>query len=256
MNLTPFVLPAVLTVVLIIMFVVGLRSLANINRTQPVPSSPDGASVSGRQAQHATSMSDELDEWEANAHWPEHDARPAFGNRDNLRDTPESFDRHAPPGAHDIDESRHELHEALRDESHGGSASFSAEPTPDDAALFPQSTPTSRSDATPRCPHCCSSRINTLHRARKAGSAIGSVAGATSGMAMALSGAEAGAVVGSFAGPVGTIFGGLAGAVIAGLVGSAAGCAAGSAVGTAIDENVLDNHLCLSCGHTFNAARS
>ncbi|WP_257250941.1 hypothetical protein [Burkholderia cepacia] len=112
---------------------------------------------------------------------------------------------------------------------------------------------TSSNDAVQRCPHCNSSRIDTLNVGRKAGSTIGSVAGATSGMAMAFSGAEAGAAVGAIGGPLGSVFGGLAGAVIAGLLGSAAGCAAGSAVGAAIDENVLDNHRCMSCGHTFSA---
>lgn len=86
-------------------------------------------------------------------------------------------------------------------------------------------------DIAQRCPHCNSSRIDTLNVGRKAGSTIGSVAGATSGMAMAFSGAEAGAAVGAIGGPLGSVFGGLAGAVIAGLLGSAAGCAAGSAVG-------------------------
>ncbi|WP_243771543.1 hypothetical protein [Burkholderia sp. D-99] len=109
------------------------------------------------------------------------------------------------------------------------------------------------SDAAQRCPHCNSSRVDTLNIGRKAGSTIGSVAGATSGMAMAFSGAEAGAAVGAIGGPLGSVFGGLAGAVIAGLLGSAAGCAAGSAVGAAIDENVLDNYRCMSCGHTFSA---
>ena len=108
-------------------------------------------------------------------------------------------------------------------------------------------------DAARRCPHCNSSRVDTLNIGRKAGSTIGSVAGATSGMAMAFSGAEAGAAVGAIGGPLGSVFGGLAGAVIAGLLGSAAGCAAGSAVGAAIDENVLDNYRCMSCGHTFSA---
>lgn len=112
-------------------------------------------------------------------------------------------------------------------------------------------------------PMCCAllpSRNNrsectpdTINRGRKAGSTIGSVAGATSGMAIALSGAEAGMTLVFVAGPVGSLFGGLAGAVIAGLVGSAAGCAAGSAVGAAIDDNVLDNHQCLKCGHAFSA---
>lgn len=107
--------------------------------------------------------------------------------------------------------------------------------------------------AAARCPHCDSTRIDTLDVGRKTGGTIGSVAGATGGFAMALSGAEAGVAVGAIGGPVGSIFGGLAGAVMAGLLGSAAGCAAGSVVGAAIDDNLLPNYRCRACGHVFGA---
>lgn len=104
------------------------------------------------------------------------------------------------------------------------------------------------------CPRCGSNYVERRNQARKAGSAIGAVAGATSGVAMTLSGAEVGATVRLMAGPIGSVFGGLAGAILAGLAASAAGCAAGAAVGEVIDKNVLDNHRCSACGHTFNAS--
>lgn len=104
------------------------------------------------------------------------------------------------------------------------------------------------------CPRCGSDYVEKRNQARKAGSTIGAVAGATSGVAMTLSGAEVGATVGLIAGPIGSVFGGLAGAILAGLAASAAGCAAGAAMGEVIDENVLDNHRCSDCGHTFNAS--
>lgn len=104
------------------------------------------------------------------------------------------------------------------------------------------------------CPRCGSDHIEKRNQARKAGSTIGAVAGATSGVAMTLSGAEVGATVGLIAGPIGSVFGGLAGAILAGLAASAAGCAAGAAMGEVIDENILDNHRCVACGHTFNAS--
>lgn len=104
------------------------------------------------------------------------------------------------------------------------------------------------------CPRCGSDHVEKRNQARKAGSTIGAVAGATSGVAMTLSGAEVGATVGLIAGPIGSVFGGLAGAILAGLAASAAGCAAGAAMGEVIDENVLDNHRCSDCGHTFNAS--
>ncbi|MGS1052761.1 hypothetical protein ACVCIC_28775 [Burkholderia glumae] len=107
--------------------------------------------------------------------------------------------------------------------------------------------------ASARCPHCDSTRIDTLDLGRRTGGTIGSVAGATGGFAMALSGAEAGAAVGAIGGPVGSILGGLAGAVIAGLLGGAAGGAAGSAVGAAIDDNLLPNYRCRSCGQVFGS---
>lgn len=106
----------------------------------------------------------------------------------------------------------------------------------------------------PLCPRCGSDHVEKRNQARKAGSTIGAVAGATSGVAMTLSGAEVGATVGLIAGPIGSVFGGLAGAILAGLAASAAGCAAGAAMGEVIDENVLDNHRCVACGHTFSAS--
>lgn len=247
MNLTPFFLPAALTLALVIMFVVGLRSLAAINRPQPVPPSPTSPRPSVRQAQQAASTPEELDEWEANAYWPEHVAHVNVGTDEDPHRARSSVDHGASSTASVHTDGVHgELRGALHDELCDVSDLFTRQ-----AATQQPTTPPSPAD-TLRCPHCLSSRIDTRNRARKAGSTIGSVAGATGAMTAALAGAETGAVVGSIAGPIGTLFGGLAGAVIAGLVGSAAGCAAGSAVGAAIDENVLDNHQCLACGHTFS----
>jgi len=250
-NLTTFVLPAVLTLALVIMFVVGLRSLATINRPQPVRPTPVSARPGTRPAQHTTSTPDEMDEWEANAHRAEHVAHADVGTDEDLQWDRSSIGHDASFAAstHADDvhaELRGALHDGLRDVSDlfTGQAATASTTTV-------TATPPTATDAL-RCPRCRSSRIDTRNRARKAGSTIGSVAGATGAMTAALAGAETGAVVGSIAGPIGTVFGGLAGAVIAGLFGSAAGCAAGSAVGAAIDENVLDNHQCLACGHTFS----
>lgn len=124
-----------------------------------------------------------------------------------------------------------------------------AETSADPEAPETPSTPEHR-----LCPRCSSEHVEKRNQARKAVSTIGAVAGATSGVAMTLSGAEVGATVGLIAGPIGSVFGGLAGAILAGLAASAAGCAAGAAMGEVIDENVLDNHRCMTCGHTFNAS--
>lgn len=176
------------------------------------------------------------DEWETQAPYPEHVMR---AMQEARASTPPFGDRCDPAPAQSLDTS----HEAQWEDM------------PSDSTPPASSVQTSASTSPVRCPRCLSSRIDTRNVARKAGSTIGSVAGATGGMAAALAGAETGAVVGAFAGPMGSVFGGLAGAVIAGLVGSAAGCAAGSAVGAAIDDNVLDNHHCLACGHAFSVAQ-
>jgi hypothetical protein len=123
-----------------------------------------------------------------------------------------------------------------------------------EASPIPDTSEARSTSERQRCPRCGSNHIEKRNQARKAGSTIGAVAGATSGVAMTLSGAEVGATVGLVAGPIGSVFGGLAGAILAGLAASAAGCAAGAAVGEVIDENVLDNHRCSACGHTFNAS--
>ncbi|UEP28012.1 hypothetical protein [Burkholderia sp. B21-007] len=194
------------------------------------------------------------DEWEAQAPYPDHalhairpdepmsqrassfDARSRSRDRFEFDDV-ESFER---------DGSSHFRQPDQQTKAGPDFFSFAPPDATDSLTLAP-------GDASAYCPHCHSTRIETLNVARKAGGTIGSVAGATGGMAMALSGAEAGAAVGAIGGPIGSIFGGLAGAVIAGLVGSAAGCAAGSAVGAAIDDNILDNYRCRTCGHAFGA---
>ncbi|HGO6070665.1 TPA: hypothetical protein ACK3Q6_003254 [Burkholderia cepacia] len=194
------------------------------------------------------------DEWEAHAPYPDYALHAIQTN--------ERASRHAPPSGHRYRSHDHFTGDDVEPFESDEPPTFHRrdQQSATDTNFFSYAPPNARdlatsasSDAAQRCPHCNSRRVGTLNIGRKAGSTIGSVAGATSGMAMALSGAEAGAAVGAIGGPLGSVFGGLAGAVIAGLLGSAAGCAAGSAVGAAIDENVLDNHRCMSCGHTFSA---
>lgn len=232
---------------LVAMFAVGFYWLATKDRPTrrhaPVAPPPTHSAADPRSVDV-----DEFDEWEAFAPYPDHIFHAAHEASAKSRDSYPPFGRREEPGcASPATEARHDLHDAIE--------SMMGEPGKPDPAPAKADTPSSPNPAI-RCPRCLSSRIDTRNRARKAGSTIGSVAGATGGMAAALAGAETGAVVGSIAGPLGTVFGGLAGAVIAGLVGSAAGCAAGSAVGAAIDDNVLDNHHCLACGHAFSAAQS
>ncbi|VWC75474.1 hypothetical protein BLA9940_04418 [Burkholderia aenigmatica] len=216
---------AAMALALIVTLAFGVYWLVSRNRRQrlhhPAPAFPLHPRV------------DTHDEWEADAPYPDHVLRAtADDSQEYVRRTGRRESFETPESSRLSDDARDvSPYASLQSRAH---ASTSTEP-----AI--------------RCPHCLSSRIDTLNIGRKTGSTIGSVAGATSGMAMALSGAEAGAVVGAIGGPIGSVFGGLAGAVIAGLVGSAAGCAAGSAVGAAIDDNVLDNFRCRSCGNVFGS---
>jgi hypothetical protein len=101
------------------------------------------------------------------------------------------------------------------------------------------------------CPRCESGRIETKHHGRKVGGAVGVIAGSASGVAAATAGAEAGAVIGAVGGPVGIALGGFAGAILGGLAGGVAGGTAGATVGEQLDGVVINNCLCLACGHSF-----
>ncbi|WP_310641278.1 hypothetical protein [Burkholderia cenocepacia] len=210
-----------------------------------------------------------LDEWEAQAPYPDHALRavrhapPASSPTSDYRTrrSPDPFPDDGEP--FENESYRRRFESAARDEPLDSPSSFSAAPHPSattaaDSAHFSYA-PAWAADAlssrgeTRACPQCDSTHVDVLNVGRKAGSTLGSVAGATSGVAMALSGAEAGAAVGAIGGPLGAVFGGLTGAVIAGLLGSAAGSVAGSAVGGVLDDSLLDNYRCLSCGHTFGA---
>ncbi|BBA42627.1 MULTISPECIES: hypothetical protein [Burkholderia] len=227
-----------LALVLVAMFAFGFYWLATKER--PTPSKAPAPSRS------SFTTIDEHEEWEAQAPYPDH-------AQDALRDSTSA----SPNPVHHRQSSFASPH--FNAPVFEAASSFSeadhAQPSPDYFSYSPQWA----TDATPApthangCPHCSSTRIDTLNIGRRAGSMLGSAAGATSGVAMALSGAEAGAAVGAIGGPIGAVFGGLAGAVIAGLLGSAAGSIVGSAVGGVLDDNVFDNHRCLSCGHTFGA---
>lgn len=216
------------------------------------PSQPPVAPPPARAAHsYPPSAFDEGDEWEAFAPYPDHALNAAHPFASTFNPEP-ARERHT--GSHDEAAFEPPLPDAeapprpVRDTT--------AEPDGTFSPFFPwpgSGADSSAAAAAARCPHCDSTRIDTLDLGRRTGGTIGSVAGATGGFAMALSGAEAGAAVGAIGGPVGSIFGGLAGAVIAGLLGSAAGCAAGSAVGAAIDDNLLPNYRCRSCGQVFGS---
>ncbi|MEB2540440.1 MULTISPECIES: hypothetical protein [Burkholderia cepacia complex] len=227
-----------LTFVLVAMFAFGCYWLATKDRPTP-PRTPAPSSPS-------STVIDEHDEWEAQAPYPDH-ALDALRNPVSVSSGC-ATSRQSSFASSEFDES-------IFEPASPAPEADRAPPPSDYFSYAPQpATETASSPAdTHSCPHCSSTRIETLNVGRKTGSTIGSVAGATSGFAMALSGAEAGAAVGAVGGPVGAVFGGLAGAVIAGLLGSAAGSVAGSAVGRVLDDNVFNNYRCLTCGHGFGS---
>lgn len=106
----------------------------------------------------------------------------------------------------------------------------------------------------PVCPRCHSVHVETRNRARKLGGAIGAVSGA--GSAMIAAGAKARTISGLVGGPAGFAFSGIANAVLVALVSGAASATTGVKLGEVIDEKVLNNYLCLACGHTFSLKRS
>jgi len=118
-----------------------------------------------------------------------------------------------------------------------------------------------RHAVTPACPRCLSERVVSRNRARKATVTIGGLAGALASGSSAWASARAGARIGMqvgaglgiVAGPGGTVLGAVAGALLAALAGAAAGCTVGAALGEFLDDKLLDNHLCLDCGHSFSS---
>ncbi len=105
------------------------------------------------------------------------------------------------------------------------------------------------------CPKCDSERIHTRNRARKAGGAVGTLAGATTGAAGLFQGARYGWAAAASIAPMGMPYTRIAGAIIGGIVGATTGCAIGVSLGELVDDNVLDNHKCLTCGYTFSPSR-
>ncbi|MBK1782584.1 MAG: hypothetical protein GX070_06130 [Alcaligenaceae bacterium] len=102
------------------------------------------------------------------------------------------------------------------------------------------------------CPQCGSPQIQLKQTGKKLGGAIGTFAGMLGALSSASKGATVGAVVALRtlhpANPLNSI----TAAVLGALAGGAVGCTTGATLGQLIDETVLNNYLCLHCGHTFS----
>lgn len=101
------------------------------------------------------------------------------------------------------------------------------------------------------CPRCASPRTQTKNRAKKLGGAFGTCFGIASSFSGAAKGAAAGAAIGLRSTAQIPSLNSITVAVLGAFVGGAMGCATGAALGQVIDETVLNNHLCLHCGHSF-----
>lgn len=106
------------------------------------------------------------------------------------------------------------------------------------------------------CPNCGSPNTQTKNHGKKIGGALGTAAGVMSSLSGAAKGARVGAAIAFRIAVTTTPLNSVTAALLGALTGGAIGCAAGSGLGRAgpgraIDETVLNNHLCLRCGHSF-----
>ncbi len=106
------------------------------------------------------------------------------------------------------------------------------------------------------CPQCNHTHIITKDTGKRVASIIGIATGAISGLSSSMIHIRIGSNIGSIAGPPGIIIGTLSGAVISALLGAGAGGITGAQIGGMIDQQILGNHLCTQCGHTFSLEKT
>lgn len=103
------------------------------------------------------------------------------------------------------------------------------------------------------CPKCHCPHTETKNYARRIGGVLVACTGIVSALSGAAKGARVGAAFGLRAGFSSYSANCLTAAVLGALAGGVMGCATGAALGQAIDNTVLNNHLCLRCGHSFQS---
>tara|TARA_R110000851_G_scaffold315514_1_gene478025 strand:+ start:10514 stop:10900 length:387 start_codon:yes stop_codon:yes gene_type:complete len=101
------------------------------------------------------------------------------------------------------------------------------------------------------CPRCESPKTQTKNCAKKLCGAFGTCVDVASTLSSATKGAAIGVVIGLRVTAPTTPLSSVTAAVLGALAGGAIGCASGAALGQVIDDTVLNNHLCLHCGHSF-----
>jgi hypothetical protein len=96
------------------------------------------------------------------------------------------------------------------------------------------------------CPQCLSPRTRERHLGKQAGTTIGAFVGALSGALTSTKGYRLIIPIRHTS---------LTEAIVRAITGALSGSAAGAAIGQAFDAELLDSHLCLSCGNTFRPTR-
>lgn len=106
------------------------------------------------------------------------------------------------------------------------------------------------------CPQCQSLHIKSLHYGRKIGGVIGLIAGIASGVVAVFSGDTVEDIFSMVASRTGVQIGSISAALLAAIREGTAGCVLGVMLGDMIDNEMLNNHKCLSCGCRFSMEKS
>lgn len=125
------------------------------------------------------------------------------------------------------------------------SEAFATPPPDEPHALHPSRNPIF-------CPRCSSPKTQAKNHPKKIGGAFGTCVGIANSFSGVAKGAAAGAALGFKATAPTSSLNSVTAAVLGALAGGAIGCAAGASLGQVIDDTVLNNHLCLHCGHSFS----
>lgn len=101
------------------------------------------------------------------------------------------------------------------------------------------------------CPNCHSLRIVSAKTIMKAGIIVGTLCGAARGASAALT-ANRTSMAGPVATPLTLSVRSLSAVILRGLTGALNACALGTQLGEQIDGHSPADHICLSCGISFN----
>ena len=101
-----------------------------------------------------------------------------------------------------------------------------------------------------QCVACQSCRVQARHYARRVGSLVGGLAGATAAQAIDAT-PEGACHLASSADIPNAVAVGVPQQVLLGFIGAHIGSQIGAELGQQVDQSILNNYVCLDCGHTF-----